>query len=262
VTHQLPDGNSPSFPGGTSVSHLSVYEWQAGDGHLGGSAHAHLTCTEGYVVVAGTGRLQTLSGAGFAETSLQPMSVVWFSPGVIHRLINDGNLQLLVVMQNSGLPESGDAVMTFPAEYLADPARYYEVASLAQGAAARQCSEAAAAEHRQNLSVEGFSELRRAVERDGPGALDDFYRAGLALLRDRVPGWREIWSAGALAEAERTRQHLDAVADGNPDHLHQGRLSIPPLPSPPSFGMCGRLLRLVDADSASRRGSHAGDRPL
>jgi mannose-6-phosphate isomerase-like protein (cupin superfamily) len=245
VTDPLAEGLQRPFPGSTSVSHLSVYDWRGGDGHLGGSAHAHLTCTEGYVVIAGTGRLHTLSGAGFAETPLQPMSVVWFGPGVIHRLINDGDLQILVVMQNSGLPEAGDAVMTFPADYLADKGRYYEVASLAQGAA-RHGSEEAAAQHRQKLSVEGFGELRQAVERDGPGALDDFYRAGVALLQDRVPDWREIWSAGARQEAERTGQHLDAVAAGDPEYLQQGRVSVQAPPSSSNYGMCGRLLRLTD----------------
>jgi mannose-6-phosphate isomerase-like protein (cupin superfamily) len=102
------------FPGGTAVSLLAVYDWPGPDGAPGGSAHVHLACTEAYVVVGGRGRLQTLSAGGYAETPLTPLTVAWFSPGVIHRLINDGGLQILVVMQNGGLPEAGDSVLTFP----------------------------------------------------------------------------------------------------------------------------------------------------
>ena len=37
------------------------------------------------------------------------------SPHVhLHRAVNDGDLQVVVVMRNSGLPEAGDAVLTFP----------------------------------------------------------------------------------------------------------------------------------------------------
>ena len=36
----------------------------------------------------------------------------------------DGDPDILLVMQNAGLPEAGDAVLTFPPEVLADPEAY------------------------------------------------------------------------------------------------------------------------------------------
>src|SRR6516164_7329834 len=120
----------PAFPGATGVTVLDVYDWVAPDGLPGGSAHVHLASTEGYVVLSGAGRLQTLGERGYAQTPLRPGDCLWFTPGTIHRLINDGGLRLLVVMQNAGLPEHGDAVLTFPPEVLADPAAYARAAAL------------------------------------------------------------------------------------------------------------------------------------
>src|SRR5689334_10576868 len=112
-----------TFPGGTSVTRVLVY---AG----GGTPHLHTTSTEAYVVIGGAGAVQTLDPSGFRETPLEAGGTVWFTPGVIHRAINHGGLELLVVMSNAGLPESGDAVLTFPPEVVADPERYRSAATL------------------------------------------------------------------------------------------------------------------------------------
>ena len=158
-----------AFPGATGVTVLDVYDWPAPDGLPGGSAHVHLASTEGYVVLAGAGRLQTLGERGYAETPLRPGECLWFTPGTIHRLVNDGGLRLLVVMQNAGLPEHGDAVLTFPPEVLADPAAYASAASLASGAGdpgsspATDEALAAAARRRASLAVEGYLVLRERV---------------------------------------------------------------------------------------------------
>jgi mannose-6-phosphate isomerase-like protein (cupin superfamily) len=93
-----------SFPGATAVTMLEVYDWIAPDGLRGGSAHVHLASTEGYVVLAGHGRLQTLGARGYTESELHPGDCLWFTPGIIHRLVNEGGLRLLVVMSNAGLP--------------------------------------------------------------------------------------------------------------------------------------------------------------
>jgi mannose-6-phosphate isomerase-like protein (cupin superfamily) len=232
--------NAGAFPGGTGVTHLSVYDWSSPDGLRGGSAHVHLACTEGYVVLGGQGRLQTLGPDGYAQTPLTPMTVAWFSPGVIHRLVNDGDLRILVVMQNGGLPEAGDCVLTFPPEHLADPASYQASASLADPARA-YASDAEAAERRKNLAVAGFLRLCERVGTEGSAALDDFYAAATALVRDRVPTWRKAWTGGALAAVEHTAAQLTALENGCHQHLHQGGLSVIEPPADRKFGMCGRL---------------------
>jgi mannose-6-phosphate isomerase-like protein (cupin superfamily) len=225
------------FPAGTAVSFLTVYDWSGPDGVTGGSAHVHLACTEGYVVLRGQGRLQTLSRDGFTETPLTPMTVAWFSPGVVHRLINDGDLQILVVMQNAGLPEAGDSVLTFPAGQLADPDAYRAVASLPGPADDR----AGAARRRKDLAIEGFLRLCEQVAEIGPKALDEFYAAAADLVRDAVPAWREQWENGPLAAAVATGDQLGMLGQRRTDYLHQGRLTVVAPPADRGYGMCGRL---------------------
>jgi len=224
------------FPGGTAVTHLAVYDWAGPDGLPGGSAHVHLACTEGYVVLGGRGRLQTLGGDGYAETPLRSLTVAWFAPGVIHRLVNDGDLRILVVMQNAGLPEAGDAVLTFPPEHLADPAAYRAAAALPPD------DPESGARRRKDLAVTGFLALRERVAREGPDALGAFYDAAAALVREAVPTWRERWRDGPLAAATATAAQLDDVAAGGVHHLHQGRLTVIGSPPPETYGMCGRLV--------------------
>jgi mannose-6-phosphate isomerase-like protein (cupin superfamily) len=242
-----------AFPGATGVTVLDVYDWPAPDGLPGGSAHVHLASTEGYVVLSGAGRLQTLGERGYAETPLRPGECLWFTPGTIHRLVNDGELRLLVVMQNAGLPEHGDAVLTFPPEVLADPADYARAASLSGGdtdhsdidhGADRHGDEAlaAAARRRARLAVEGYLALRDQVAARGPAALDDFYAAALRLTAVLAADWRYRWRAGALAVAELTGGHLTEIGAQVAGHLGSAGLwRIDPSDGPRAYGMCGRL---------------------
>ncbi|SNT65607.1 Cupin domain-containing protein [Asanoa hainanensis] len=220
-----------TFPGGTAVTDLTVYDWPGPDGLPGGSAHVHLVCTEGYVVLEGRGWLQTLGADGFAETPLTPGTVAWFAPGVVHRLVNDGNLRILVVMQNAGLPEAGDAVLTFPPEHLTDGARYRASATL------QADDPAGGARRRKDLAVDGFLRLRSG----GPQALAEFYARAAALVGDGLPGWRERWRDGPLAATTATGDQLDHLAAGDVHHLHDGRLTVLTAPPTRGYGMCGRL---------------------
>jgi mannose-6-phosphate isomerase-like protein (cupin superfamily) len=231
---------TPQFPGAVGVSYLRVYDWESEDGNCGGSAHAHLVCTEGYFVVGGRGRVQTLSADGFDETPLTPRTVVWFAPGVIHRLVNDGDLEIVVLMQNSGLPEAGDAVFTFPPEILADPEAYADAAALASGERV-YAGDAEAARRRKDLAVQGFLALRARVEAEGPAALRDFYAAAEMLTRPRRERWRPLWRRGAYAAARATESHLDALDRGDLTHLGDARMARLPAPQERKFGMCGRL---------------------
>jgi len=245
-----------AFPGATGVTVLDVYDWIAPDGLSGGSAHVHLASTEGYVVVGGAGRLQTLSQRGYTETPLRAGDCLWFTPGTIHRLVNDGQLRLLVVMQNAGLPEHGDAVLTFPPEILADPAAYARAASLTSTDATgpdgvdghadtdvdADPALAAAARRRASLAVEGYLALRERVAAEGPAALEDFYAAALRLTRDRTGDWLGRWRTGALATAELTGTHLAEIGAQVPGHLELASLWRIDRPAAArGYGMCGRL---------------------
>ncbi|WP_436530879.1 cupin domain-containing protein [Actinoplanes sp. HUAS TT8] len=205
-----------TFPGGTSLTRVSVY-----DG--GGTPHLHTTSTEAYVVIGGTGAVQTLDPTGFRETPLEPGSTVWFTPGVIHRAINHGGLELIVIMSNAGLPESGDAVMTFPPAVVGDPDRYRSAATLTS------LSEESVRARRE-LAVAGFERLRK-------GGLEDFYDLAAALVRPRVEQWREI----VRAQPPRADARLDALAAGDARHLREAAVFSAPESDPRGWGMCGRL---------------------
>ncbi|MDY0908573.1 cupin domain-containing protein [Microbacterium sp. CFBP9034] len=237
-----------TFPGATSVTLLDVYDDAGPDGLVGGTPHMHLASTECYVVIGGSGALHTLDLSGARETELRPGSVVWFTPGTIHRAVNHGDLQVLVIMGNAGLPESGDAVMTFPAEIVADPARYREAATLSRRD--RLEDTAADAARRRDLAVEGFLSLRDALSAGDEQPLREFYRAASSLVRSRAAAWREIIGAGPLAQATASVAVAQALAAGVGEHLASASLHrAPELSGERGFGMCGRL-RAYDVTGA------------
>ncbi|MEV6701182.1 cupin [Streptomyces sp. NPDC051453] len=228
---------SHPLPGAVGLSHLNAYEWEAADGVCGGTPHLHLVCTEAYVVTGGRGALQTLSPGGYREVPLAAGSVAWFTPGTVHRMVQRGDLRITVLMQNSGLPEAGDAVFTFPPDVLADPERYAAAATLP--ARTGPLAEAAA-RRRRDLAVEGYLPLREALSAGDDAPYLEFQRAAARLVRDKVPVWRELWRAGALAAAERTGAQLAALASGDPSYL-TGSASYDTGPTRRGgYGMCGR----------------------
>jgi mannose-6-phosphate isomerase-like protein (cupin superfamily) len=244
-------GALPGLPGAVAVSRLRVYDWPAddsngGDGLVGGSPHLHTASSEGYVVVAGRGSVQTISAQGFAQTPLQLGVVLWFTPGTVHRLINeDGNLEIVTLMQNAGLPEAGDAVLTFPADVLSDPQAYRAAAALpstvGMTAEAAQSALADAARARRDLAVRGWGQLREGIDRDPDGTLRQLYSAAARLVGDRVEDWLILWSDGPLAQATQTGLQLDALQAGRADHLTDSAVYRAEAEPDVRFGMCGRL---------------------
>jgi len=200
----------------------------------------HFACTECYFVEQGRGRVQTLSVEGYHEFELEPGRVVWFSPGVIHRLVNDDKLEILVVMQNGGLPESGDFVLTMPQKVLCDPQRYFELASLSAGGEVF-AGGVDAAYRRRDVSVEGFGELRHRVDSEGLGTLRDFYDAALNLVESKLSAWEELWKKGPLAAATATGEQLTALRAGDTTHLLESAARAMAPQSDLKLGMCGRL---------------------
>ncbi|MCX4678884.1 cupin domain-containing protein [Streptomyces sp. NBC_01433] len=227
------------LPGAVAVSHLSVYDWPAEDGLRGGTPHIHLTCSEGYVVVGGSGSVQTLTGSGFRRTPLAPGALVRFTPGTVHRLVNEDGLRIVVLMQNSGLPEAGDAVLTLPPRFLGDPDTYR--AAVAIPADGTEAEQERAARTRRDLAVEGFLALRRAAEAGDPEPLAAFHRAAAVLVRPRTEDWRKRWERGAAAASEATGEQLDALARGDATHLADACVYAEQPSARGKFGMCGRL---------------------
>lgn len=231
--------STPAFPGSVGISDLRVYEWATGDGHHGGTPHLHTVSNEGYVVIGGSGEVHTLSSEGYAQDSLTAGSVMWFSPGTVHRLINTGNLHILTVMQNSGLPEAGDAVLTFPLDIMRDPEKYRSAVTLPEGSEAER---AAAARRRRDLAIEGYCRIAAALRDGDRGPLEELYAAAAALVQPRVDEWTKLWNDTVLADVETTRAQLASLAAGNPAHLREAAVvRALQRPEPRAFGMCGRL---------------------
>lgn len=237
----------PTFPGATSVTLLDVYDDVAPDGLRGGSPHMHLASTECYVVIGGRGALHTVDPTGAHETELREGAVVWFTPGTIHRAVNHGELKVLVIMGNAGLPESGDAVMTFPSHIVVDPDRYAAAAALPPGPLDAR---AEAAARRRDLAVEGFLPIRDAAAAGDFGPLNDFHAAAAAVVRDRAAAWAGIVERGPAAQAERSLDITRALARGDATHLAAAAVARAPEPADErGFGMCGRL-RAYDVSDA------------
>jgi mannose-6-phosphate isomerase-like protein (cupin superfamily) len=204
------------LPGGIGVSHLRVY-----DG--GGTPHLHTACTEAYVVVGGTGAVETMTiGGGFAETPLEAGKLVSFSPGTIHRLVNGGDLEIYVLMSNAGLPEAGDMVITFAPPVLADLARYAEAATLPE-------QSLDAAMHRRARALDGFARIRAG----GEAALRDFHVAAGRIVESYVPDWR------TRVPVDDTAAMLDALEAGDVSHLADA--VVEDVATVPRFGCCGTL---------------------
>ena len=231
---------APLFPGGVAVSRLQVYDWEAQDGLRGGSPHLHTVSSEGYVVTAGSGEVHTVSAAGLDVHRLEPGEVVWFSPGTVHRLVNHGGLELVVVMQNAGLPEAGDAVMTFPSDVLDDPDAYASAATLPAGGTEEE--RATAARTRRDLALRGYLELLAALEERGPAALAELHERAARLVQPRVERWQRLWSATVEAETARTRGALTGLAAGMPGLMPAAAVVRGDREGDAlAFGMCGRL---------------------
>lgn len=227
------------LPGAIGMSRLQVYPWPADDGLHGGTPHLHLACTECYLVLSGEGELHTLTMNGLERTPLRPGDAVWFTPGTIHRAVNgDDALRVQVLMQNDGLPEAGDAVLTFPPDQLADPATYRAAVSLE---APDERTRQQRARRRRDLAVEGFTTLCARVEAGDVEPLRDLYRAAAALVADRLETWEGLWRAAALRTAERTGEQISALRRGDTTHLEQaGIRTLGPLAGD-VLGMCGFL---------------------
>lgn len=150
-------------------------------------------------------------------------------------------------MQNSGLPEAGDAVMTFPPAYLTRDT-YPGAASLA---GADSTPDPTRARARRDLAVEGFTTLLHQWKQGDTQALEDFYTAAVNLTAPRLAEWERIIADGAAATAEAALANIDGLRHGDTSHLDLA--SVHRIASPPgiTLGMCGFLTAY---DPVRRRG--------
>lgn len=234
------DQPAARFPGAVALSRLGVYDWEAADGVCGGSPHMHTASTEAYLVLSGKGRVETIRQSGYESHDLAPNDLLWFSPGTIHRLVNEDNLEILVVMQNAGLPEAGDAVLTFEADVLASPERYAAAASLVGGPPSLSLPDAARA--RRDAAMAGYQRLKEAALAGRHDVVEQFQRDAVRLVQSRVPAWQALWDRTIAPEAARTGDWLSELAAGRFSHFAEAAVVRSEAAGPElAFGMCGRL---------------------
>ncbi|WP_316959478.1 cupin [Streptomyces sp. TRM68367] len=187
--------------------------------------------------MAGGGELQTRTPSGYTSVPLRAGTVAWFSPGTVHRAVNHGGLRVVVVMQNAGLPEAGDAVLTFPPDVLADADRYRAAATL------DPADPEVSARRRRDLAVAGFRTLRDHLVDGAPEPLLTLCRQAAALVQPRAAAWRDIVAAGPAASVAASSRHIDALLEADGAHLRDAQVMAVDAPAPDdrAFGMCGRL---------------------
>lgn len=229
------------MPGATLLTRLNVYDTPAPDGQKSGTPHMHLACTELYVVLSGRGAVELLDKDGFSKVEMRAHDAVLFAPGTIHRLINpDGNFEILVVMQNSGLPERGDNVVTFTDDGLKSDKRYAEAMTV------KTLEDAYL---RRDRGVEGFLKLKVAFAESqdkGLQALEQFYACSAERTAAQQEHWGKIVRNGPLAAAQETLAQLDQLSQSDSSYLTQNSYSVIRQSNANKLGFCGHLDRYFD----------------
>ncbi len=227
-----------SLPAGVGLTHMKVYTEPGPDGIPSSSPHTHAVCSEIYFVVAGEGAVELLGAEGYQRIALQPNKVVFFRPGVVHRLENPNkNLEILVIMQNGGLPERGDFILTLPPDVLQDEDAYHRCSRV---------TDLTTALARRDLAVQGFLPIRDAMRDDparGRELLHQFYRDARNVLTSKVDGFEWVMKSGAQAELKSNLDAIDFLRLGRTEYLQRGAhwTELDAMQKPERLGMCGHL---------------------
>lgn len=229
------------MPGATLMTRLKVYDTVTPDGQIGGTPHVHLVCTEMYIVIAGSGSVEIIDNNGFSVVDLKQNDALLFTPGTLHRLINPNkDLDLLIIMQNSGLPERGDNVVTFKEEWLATESAYAEAMTISSLEEAYQ---------RRDRGVEGFLHLKDQFEQsleNGREHLKQFYQMAEARSAPLRAEWQKIIEQGAAKEVKHSLQQLEQLSRGDISYLTRNEYTLIQIPDETVPGFCGHLNRYFD----------------
>ena len=247
------NAQSLRMPGATLITRLRVYDTLAPDGQRGGTPHMHFLCSEMYFVLSGHGAVEMIDMNGFSRVALAPHDALVFTPGTIHRLINpDKDLTLLVVMQNSGLPERGDNVVCFPDDIMTDDTRYQN---------AMRVTTLQDAYQRRDSGVQGFTHLKESFEQslhEGQTALELFYARARERTQVLQGEWREVIRQGAQAEVRASLTQLAALEAKSTAYLTQSQHALMPADAFKTPGFCGHLNRYVDPATLELEGLLTG----
>ncbi len=225
--------------GGVGLTLLEVYNQRPGpDGVEGGCAHVHALTDEAYFGLSGTGAVELHDAEhGFRSVPIKPGTFVQFPAGTLHRSVSTGNLRVLAVMGNAGLPEHGDARIYFGPEADVDAARFQSLKDLVRNGIE-------GALQRRDASAVAYQNLMRLWREDRPAyfiELDRFislHRADMAAKAapmaraiEAGPLRQMVQAFERLAGAAQTTSGAASWSDGDASIVH---------------GMCGVLRPLTD----------------
>lgn len=181
--------------------------------------------------------MELLSLNGYQKIELQPNKVVFFRPGVIHRLVNPNkNLEILLIMQNGGLPERGDFILTFLPEIMGDTNAYM---------AASRATNITEALTRRNAANLGFNDLRDTMlanPNKGQQKLREFYDHARRLLLPKVDGFEWVLKSGSLYEAKSSHDAIDFIRNNHMEYLEKATWAgIYPMNEPLRQGTSGTM---------------------
>jgi mannose-6-phosphate isomerase-like protein (cupin superfamily) len=226
-----------SLIGGIGLTWVKVYQQHvAPDGVHSGCPHIHAITDEAYYVVSGRGYAELHDPInGFRTVSLEVGTYVDFTPGVLHRLVNQDRLEIIGIMGNAGLAESGDARVYFGPEIdEGDPAEYEAIWTLPKIHGLDGALE------RRDRAVAAYAKLLQ-LWRDDHSA----YIAELRRFWDRTLQTTSVQQArfsdhvanGAGATAARVQSRIDTLPRS--DEAFQIRAQS--RSHPVLLGMCGEL---------------------
>lgn len=236
--------NSIPMPGATALTRLKVYDTMGPDGQLSGTPHFHLVCSEMYFVLSGSGAVELIDARGFSRVELMPNATLVFTPGTLHRLVNpNGDLHLLIVMQNSGLPERGDTIATFKPAVLSDDLAFFK---------AMRAGTLDEAYIRRDAAVTGFLEVKDEFTRshaEGRAMLETIYKLALARTSSKYKEWYECVVNGAFTDAQSSLTQILELGGKKLGHLFESQHRLIQGAETSTVGFCGNLNRYFDPGS-------------
>jgi len=229
------------MPGATLLTRLRVYDSVAPDGQKSGTPHFHLVCSELYFTLSGEGAVEIIDAQGFKSVPLPKHSAFLFSPGTLHRLVNtSGDMEVLLVMENSGLPERGDTIATFSNEVLTNDLAYH---------GAMQAASLQDAYRRRDAAVNGFLAVKDAFGvslEAGRVALETMYVHARARTAGRHKEWYDVVTHGSFDEAQGALLDIVKLQNGKTEQLFDAQHYYMPPVDTNTVGFCGSLNRYFD----------------
>jgi mannose-6-phosphate isomerase-like protein (cupin superfamily) len=238
-----PESTQPQLrmPGATLLTRLRVYDTESPDGQPSGTPHFHLVCSELYFILSGSGAVEIIDVNGFKRIEMQTQSAFLFSPGTLHRLVSSTkDMEVLLVMENSGLPERGDTIATFSTDILANDLSYHQ---------AMQAASLQDAYRRRDAAVRGFLDVKEAFARsldEGRALLQKVFELGRARTAGRQKEWYDVVTHGAFDEAQSALMDIVRLQNGKIDHLYAAQNHYIAPVDANTVGFCGRLNRYFD----------------